>query len=100
MGSRAAEGLGHRGRHRGRLEQRPGSQLRPHMGAELDSMKKTNTPKPPQEQFAKMSRDLLRSDAWRSLGINERRVIDFLLIEHMSKGGRENGRLKAPYRQL
>jgi hypothetical protein len=63
-------------------------------------MKKTCAPKPPQEQFAKMPRDLLRGDAWRSLGINERRVIDFLLIEHMSKGGRENGKLKAPYRQL
>ena len=45
-------------------------------------------------------RDVLRSDAWRSLGINERRVVDFLLLEHLSKGGRENGKLKAPYRQL
>jgi hypothetical protein len=70
------------------------------MGTELDSMKKTNTRPAPQEQFAKIPRDLLRSDAWRSLGINERRVIDFLLIEHMSKGGRENGKLKAPYSQL
>jgi hypothetical protein len=63
-------------------------------------MKKTNAPNAPQVQFVKMPRDLLRSDAWRSLGINERRVIDFLLLEHLSKGGRENGNLKAPHRQL
>lgn len=47
----------------------------------------------PQEQFAKMPRTLMESDAWRSLGINERRVVDFLLIEHMSHGGRKNGAL-------
>jgi hypothetical protein len=77
------------------------------VGAELDSMKKTNTRKAPQsalppelKPFAMIPRDVLRSDAWRSLGINERRVIDFLLLEYLSKGGRENGGLKAPYRQL
>jgi hypothetical protein len=69
------------------------------VGAELDDMKKT-TPRGPQEPFVMLPRDLLRSDAWRSLGINERRVIDFLLLEHMSKGGRENGKLKAPWLQL
>jgi hypothetical protein len=30
----------------------------------------------------------------------DRRFIDFLMIEHMSKGGRHNGKLKAPDRQL
>lgn len=50
--------------------------------------------------FAMVPRDVMRSDAWRSLGINERRVIDFLLLEHLSKGGRENGSLKAPWLQL
>jgi hypothetical protein len=77
------------------------------MGAELDSMRKTNTRKAPQSAlppelrpFAMIPRDVLRSDAWRSLGINERRVIDFLLLEYLSKGGRENGKLKAPYSQL
>ena len=33
------------------------------------------------ESWVKMPRDLLRSDAWRSLSINARRFIDFLLIE-------------------
>ena len=70
-------------------------------------MKKTNPRKAPQSAlppelrpFAMIPRDVLRSDAWRSLGINERRVIDFLLLEYLSKGGRENSKLKAPYRQL
>jgi hypothetical protein len=52
------------------------------------------------ESFIKLPRDLVRSDAWRSASINARRFIDFLMLEHMGKGGRENGKLKAPYRQL
>jgi hypothetical protein len=47
-----------------------------------------------------LTRELLASDAWRSLGINSRRFIDFLLIQQMGKGGQENGRLIAPDRQL
>jgi len=30
----------------------------------------------------------------------ERKVIDFLLLEHMGKGGQHNGKLKATHRQL
>jgi hypothetical protein len=51
-------------------------------------------------QFAKMPRELLESDAWREMGINARRIVDFLLIEHMKHGGRRNGFLLAPRRQL
>jgi len=47
-----------------------------------------------------LTRELLCSDAWRSLSGNGRRFIDFLLLEHMRKGGKDNGKLKAPYRQL
>jgi hypothetical protein len=54
----------------------------------------------PQEPFVILPRDLLRSDAWRSLGINERRLIDFLLLEHMRHAGKQNGNLKAPRQQL
>lgn len=43
---------------------------------------------------------LRESDAWRSLGINARRFIDFLEREHMRHGGKQNGNLKAPFRQL
>jgi hypothetical protein len=54
----------------------------------------------PGDTFVKLKRDLLRSDAWRSQSINTRRFIDFLCLEHLSKGGAENGALLAPYDQL
>jgi uncharacterized membrane protein len=62
-------------------------------------MNRTNRP-PAGESFVWLTRDLIRSDAWRSLGINVRRFIDFLWLEHMAKGGQQNGKLKAPHRQL
>ncbi|HEY1260561.1 MAG TPA: hypothetical protein VGF34_15040 [Stellaceae bacterium] len=52
------------------------------------------------DAFVKLPRDLLASDAWRSLSINARRFLDFLMIEHMRRGGKANGRLLAPRRQL
>jgi hypothetical protein len=52
------------------------------------------------EPFVMLPRSLIQSDAWRSAGINARRFVDFLLLEHMAHGGKENGKLKAPYRQL
>ena len=62
---------------------------------------KGNGHRPPAgEPFIWLTREILRSDAWRSLGINGRRFIDFLLIEHMAKGGQYNGKLKAPRHQL
>lgn len=50
--------------------------------------------------FVMLTRELLASNAWRSLRINARRFIDFLMLEHMAHGGKENGNLKAPSRQL
>ena len=55
---------------------------------------------PPGEQFVWLTRKLLESDAWRSQTIHTYRLIHFLLLEHLRHGGQENGRLKAPYRQL
>src|SRR5690242_16231849 len=52
------------------------------------------------EPWVWQTRELRASDAWRSAGINARRFIDFLLLEHMNHGGKENGLLKAPHRQL
>ena len=60
---------------------------------------KKNRP-PAGEAWVWLTRDLIASDAWRSLGINGRRLIDFLLIENMGKAGTQNGKLKAPHRQL
>ena len=50
--------------------------------------------------WAPMPRELLISDAWRSLSINARRFIDFVLIEYLNNAGKTNGNLKAPRRQL
>jgi hypothetical protein len=50
------------------------------------------------EQFVPLTRSAL--DRLRALGTDARRVVDFLLSEHLSHGGRENGHLKAPHRQL
>lgn len=55
---------------------------------------------PAGEPWVWMTRDLLKSDAWQSLGINERRFIDFLLVEHMRHAGKRNGELIAPWEQL
>jgi hypothetical protein len=52
------------------------------------------------EQFVKLPRDLLESAAWQQLGINARRFLDFLMIEHMRQRGKHNGFLLAPRRQL
>lgn len=60
---------------------------------------KTQRP-PAGKPWVWLTRELLESDAWRSAGIGVRRMIDFLILEHMSHGGKENGKLKAPYRQL
>jgi hypothetical protein len=61
----------------------------------------SKVPGPPKGQsWIWITRDILESGAWRSLSINARRFIDFLLIEHMKHGGRKNGQLLAPRRQL
>jgi hypothetical protein len=52
------------------------------------------------EAFVKLPRHVLESTGWRSLGVNARRFIDFLMIEHLRQGGQRNGHLKAPHRQL
>jgi hypothetical protein len=61
----------------------------------------SKVPGPPKGQpWIWITREALRSPAWRKLGINARRLIDFLLIEHMNHGGKENGFLLAPRDQL
>jgi hypothetical protein len=52
------------------------------------------------EQFVKLPREVLESAAWQSQSINCRRFVDFLMLEYMRRAGRQNGRLKAPRRQL
>jgi hypothetical protein len=52
------------------------------------------------EAWIKLPRSLLESEAVGSLSINAWRLIRFLMIEHMRHGGRANGQLLAPRRQL
>jgi hypothetical protein len=47
-----------------------------------------------------MTTAMMGSMTFRSLGINARRILDFLLFEHASHGGKENGNLGATYLQL
>ena len=55
---------------------------------------------PPNEPWVWLTRELLRSEAWRTLTINDRRILDRLLIEHMNHGGVDNGRLRVSHRQF
>jgi hypothetical protein len=52
------------------------------------------------DSFVKLPRHVIESDAWRSLSINARRFVDFLMLEHMRRAGARNGKLLAPRRQL
>jgi hypothetical protein len=51
-------------------------------------------------QFVPLPRSLLENAAWRSLSLNGRRLIDFLMIEWLRHNGKDNGKLLAPYDQL
>ena len=44
--------------------------------------------------------ELLTSAAWTGQSIHCRRLLDFLMLEHMAHAGTENGNLAAPYSQL
>jgi hypothetical protein len=52
------------------------------------------------EPFVMLPRSLVASASWQSLGLPARRLIDFLMLEHMRHGGRNNGFLTAPRKQL
>ena len=60
-------------------------------------MSEKRAPKP---QFVKLPRDLLQSEAWRTMGIHERRFLDYLMLQNMRFAGRQNGNLVAQHRQL
>jgi len=43
------------------------------------------------EPFIMLPRSPLSSRAWQSTSIHTRRLIDYLLLEHMCHGGKQNG---------
>ena len=61
--------------------------------------RKLNSP-PKGEPWVWLTRELLKSAAWRARSINTVRLIEFLLVEHMNHAATENGNLKATYDQL
>ena len=50
--------------------------------------------------FVPLTRALLENPKYRDLGINARRLLDFLALEYLSHGRATNGYLLAPRRQL
>lgn len=55
---------------------------------------------PKGEAWSWLTAPMLNSPAWRGMGANTHRLIDFLILEHCRHAGSENGNLMAPYRQL
>jgi hypothetical protein len=56
---------------------------------------------PPRDQpWVWYSAEMLLSDAWRDLSINDHRMLYLLEIEHMTHGGGENGNLMMTYDQF
>lgn len=55
---------------------------------------------PAGEPWVWTTRELLESPSWQAQSINGRRLMDFLLLDHMGHAGKENGRLMATYDQL
>ena len=54
----------------------------------------------PGDTFVRITRGMLESATWPLLNINARRLLDFLMLEHLRHGGKENGKLLAPWDQL
>src|SRR5580704_4779300 len=66
-----------------------------------DSRRARQASRPPaDEPWVWLTRELLSSNAWQTLSVNERRVIDRLLIEHMNHAGTMNGQLRVSHRQF
>lgn len=55
---------------------------------------------PESEPWVWITREMLQATTWGALSISARRILDALLLEHLSHGGRENGNLAVTYRQL
>jgi hypothetical protein len=70
------------------------------MGKKLHHSLKSVEKVPKGQPFSQLWLELYVSDAWRAMSINCRRLIDFLISEHLRHNGAENGFLMATYDQL
>ena len=50
--------------------------------------------------FVQLSYELINSPSWRAMSQPCRKLIEFLMLEHMAHGGTENSNLLATYNQL
>ncbi len=66
----------------------------------LTGWRKSRRSPPEGEPWVWVTRELLASDAWQGMSLTARRLLDFILIEHMNHSGTENGNLMATYEQL
>lgn len=60
---------------------------------------KMNGP-PDSQPWIWLTREILESPAFRGLSINAMRALFRIMVEHVSQGGRENGRLKVTTRDM
>ncbi len=66
----------------------------------LGSFKQVMGPPDDGGSWAYLTRELIASPAWRARSIHCVRLLDFLILEHLAHGARENGQIKATYGQL
>jgi hypothetical protein len=70
-------------------------------GRSADRRRKKNPVSGPREcgveEWGWQPAELIMSEAWRALGINARRIVDRVLIEHIGQGGMANGELCVAY---
>jgi len=65
----------------------------------LRRFKNKNRP-PPGEPWIWFTREMLESDSWSAMPLYARRVVERVVLEHMSHGGAENGGLPVTYDQF
>lgn len=71
------------------------------MGRKRASFRSRDIGGPPKDQtWWWYTVEMMRSDAWRDMSVNARRMLDLLEIEHLSHGGYENGNLIMTYDQF
>jgi hypothetical protein len=71
----------------------PRDRSRSHVSKTFSMVKKNTQPPKGQGGWMAETRELLESDAYRTLSINARRVLDRVKIEHISHGRNRNGSL-------
>ena len=71
------------------------------MGRKRASFRSRDIGGPPKDQtWWWYTVEMMRSDAWRDMSVNARRMLDLLEIEHLSHGGYENSNLIMTYDQF